>query len=373
MELQQVEYRTTGERTLLAGSVEGERVFWESPAAVAMEPRGEPFVAALLPAAMRRGAAIVVPSEFPVDPTFLANIEQLQVIFARWFPGHHPVPIRATVAPHREGARLSATGYSGGIDSSYTVDVLGPRLDAVVLIDGIEYREELAALSAAVADRLQAAMQRRNLELIVVRTNVKAFGRALGAKWGVALGGALASAIHTVRLAEYHVAASNSWENLRPYGSHPFTDPLWSSGVTRILHHGTDLRRIDKARYLGNVPDLLQELRVCFQGTSYNCGTCQKCLMTSAALRALEIRSPALPHLDDPTLLRSVYIEHEGDLVDWEEILVPGLASRDPALHGELMRAVRRYRWRQMIRNMDDLTTGGRIRALLRRRATTAA
>jgi len=373
MEITQVEYRSTDGTTLLAGSVAGERVFWECPTAMAAEPRGEPFVAALLPAAMRRGEAIVIPSEFPVDPTFLANVEQMQAIFARWFPGLHPVAIRATVAPHRAAGRLRATGYSGGLDSSYTVDVLGPHLDAVVLIDGIEYREERSDLSASVARRLHGAMLRRNLDLLVVRTNVKAFGRALGARWSVALGGALASAVHTLRLAEYHVAASNSWENLRPYGSHPVTDPLWSSAATTFRHHGADLRRIDKARHLSAVPDLLDELRVCFQGTDYNCGRCQKCLMTSAALRALGLTSPALPRLEDAELLRSIYVEHDGDLVDWEEIILPDLATRDPALHGELVRLVRRYRWRQMVRTMDELATGGRIRTLLRRRANTAA
>jgi hypothetical protein len=111
-------------------------------------------------------------------------------------------------------------------------------------------------------------------------------------------------------------------------------------------------------------------LRVCFQGTEYNCGRCQKCLMTSAALRALGLRSRALPALDDPTLLRQVYIEHEGDLVDWEEILVPGLEVRDPALHRELLRAIRRFRWRVLLRSADTLVTGGRIRSLLRRPAS---
>jgi hypothetical protein len=89
--------------------------------------------------------------------------------------------------------------------------------------------------------------------------------------------------------------------------------------------------------------------------------------MTSAALRALDIRTPAMPALVDPTLLRSVYIEHEGDLVDWEEILVPDLAARDPSLHAELTRAIRRYKWRSLLRSADTLATGGRLRNLIRR------
>jgi CelD/BcsL family acetyltransferase involved in cellulose biosynthesis len=367
MIVRDVVHQTNGATTLLAGVVDDQRVFWEIPSSTPSEPRGEPFVAALLAAAMATGRPIELPDSLPVDPTFLSNIETLQTIFARWFPGYRPVTIRATIAPHTLPGASRATGYSGGLDSSYTVDVLGRHLDAVVLIEGIEYRDERPGLSESVAARLGGAMTRRNLRMLLVRTNVKAFGRALGAHWHAALGGALASAVHVLGISEYFVAASNSWENLRPYGSHPVTDPLWSSAVTRLHHHGTDMRRIDKAEYLRRVPDLLDELRVCFQGTDYNCGRCQKCLMTSAALRALDIRTPAMPALVDPTLLRSVYIEHEGDLVDWEEILVPDLAARDPSLHAELTRAIRRYKWRSLLRSADTLATGGRLRNLIRR------
>jgi CelD/BcsL family acetyltransferase involved in cellulose biosynthesis len=370
MIVRDVVHQVRDDTTLLAGVVDDHPIFWEIPAGMPSFLRGEPFIAALLPAAMATGRPIELPDTLPLDPTFLANVEQLQTIFSRWFPGHQPVPIRATIGPHPAPGQLRATGYSGGLDSSYTVDLLGPRIDAVVLIEGIEYRTEREGLSGDVATRLAGAMAHRHLRLVRVRTNVKAFGRALGAKWSVALGGALASAVHALGIAEYHVAASNSWENLRPYGSHPVTDPLWSSAATVFRHHGTELRRIEKARHLGNVPDLLDELRVCFQGTEYNCGRCQKCLMTSAALRALGLRSRALPALDDPTLLRQVYIEHEGDLVDWEEILVPGLEVRDPALHRELLRAIRRFRWRVLLRSADTLVTGGRIRSLLRRPAS---
>lgn len=369
MELEQVQRTTVDGRTTLAGWVRGERVFWEAPEADAGPLRGEPFVAAMLPAAMAAGEPIVLPENAPVDPIFLANIGQLQEIFARWFPGHIAAPIRATVAPHAGPGTLRATGYSGGLDSSYTVDVLGPRLEAVVLIEGIEYRDEQAALHDDVATRLRAAMDRRGLRMIRVRTNVKGFGRALGAKWSVALGGALASAVHALRIAEYHVAASNSWENLRPYGSHPLTDPLWSSAATAFRHHGADLRRIEKARHLASAPDLLDELRVCFQGTAYNCGRCQKCLMTAAALRALGLASRAMPALENSSPLRDVHIEHDGDLVDWEEILVPGLKDRDPTLHHAIVRAIRKFRWRKVVREVDDLTTNGRLRRTLRRSA----
>jgi hypothetical protein len=357
----------------LEGRVRGELLFWELPRLVSFEPRGEPFVCALLPAAMRTGASITLPDELPLDPTFLTNIERLQSVFTRWFPELGTIPIRATVAPRTIRTVQRATGYSGGIDSSFTLELLEDRIDAALLIDGIEYREDAPALFERITTTLDDAIDRRGLSLIRVRTNVKSFGRHLGAKWSEALGGAIASAVHVAGFAEYHVAASNSWENLRPYGSHPLTDPLWSSATVRIEHHGAELRRIDKIRYLGSVPDLLALVRVCFQGSDYNCGRCQKCLMTMAGFRALGITSQALPKLEDPTMLRQVVVEHDGDLVDWEELMVPDLERTDPALHHELERLVRRYRWRRLARSLDDLTTGGRFRGLLTRGKRLAA
>lgn len=357
----------------LEATVRGEPLFWELPKLASFEPRGEPFVCAMLPVAMRVGAGITLPDELPLDPTFLANIERLQSVFLRWFPDLHPATIRATISPRSVRTIDRATGYSGGIDSSFTLDVIGDRLDAALLIDGIEYRQESPELFERITDTLDAAVHRRGLRLVRVRTNVKTFGRALGAKWSESLGGAIASTVHAAGFAEYHVAASNSWENLRPYGSHPLTDPLWSSATVRLEHHGAELRRIDKIRYLGTIHDLLDLVRVCFQGSDYNCGRCQKCVMTMAGFRALNITSPALPRLSDATLLRQVVVEHDGDLVDWEELMVPGLDRSDPELHRELARLVRRYRWRRLAKSFDELATGGRFRGLLTRGKRLAA
>jgi hypothetical protein len=357
----------------LEAQVEGQSLFWELPRLSSFEPRGEPFVCALLPAAMRNGTSITLPDDLPLDPTFLTNIDRLQSVFLRWFPDLRPATIRATIRPRTARTLDRVTGYSGGIDSSFTLDTLRDRLEAALLIEGIEYREESPELFDQISTTLDAAVADRGLRLVRVRTNVKAFGRALGARWSESLGGAIASSVHVAGFAEYHLAASNSWENLRPYGSHPLTDPLWSSATVRIEHHGAELRRIDKIRYLGSVPDLLKLVRVCFQGSDYNCGRCQKCLMTMAGFRALDISSPALPRLDDATMLRQVVVEHDGDLVDWEELLVPGLQQTDLALYHELGRLVRRYRWRRLAKSFDELAMGGRFRGLLTRGKKLAA
>ncbi len=368
MRVEQAEMTVREGAVRIAGTVGGQELYWSLPRTPGIELRGEPFVAALLPAAMRVGATIELPDQLPLDASFRENIDRLQTIMARWFDGLNIVAIRARTAPRQVTTAGIATGYSGGIDSSYTVDTLTGRIDTVLLVDGIEYPERSATLADQVAETLTAVMARRNIGLLRLNTNVKSVQRALGAHWPEAIGGAIASCVHVAGFQSYQIAASNSWENLRPYGSHPLTDPLWSSAAVRIGHHGAELRRIEKIRYLGGVPDLLERIRVCFQGTDYNCGTCQKCLQTAAGFRALELTSASVPPLTDPLLLRRAAVEHDGDLVDWVELLLPDLAERDPDLHRQLDRLIRRYRWRKVGRDIDYLLTGGRLRRYLRSR-----
>ncbi|MEO5800120.1 MAG: hypothetical protein ABIZ70_16100 [Gemmatimonadales bacterium] len=358
---------TAADRVTLSGDVGAGRVFWAMPVRPSIALRGEPFVAALLVSAMRSGRDLVLPANAPVDAEFLAAIAEIQVIFARWFAGLTRITVMAPSIAPRVGASGRMVGYSGGVDSSYSVMRAADGADGTVLFDGIEYGEPNPALMSAVGATLAHTMAQRQVPLTTVQTNVKAVGRATGGYWSEFIGGALASIPHALGLADYTVAGSNSWENLRPYGTHPYTDPLWGSSSLRIHHHGAEALRIEKIAALAQAPDLLAVLRVCFQGEDYNCGVCHKCLQTSAALRALRLVSPAMPPLDDPKLLRRLVVEHEGDLVDWVEILTPGLEARDPALAHELGRLIRRYRVRTVMKQLDQVLLAGGGRNTLRR------
>lgn len=366
LEVTQVALERVGELTTLSGDAAGTRIFWAMPHRESIALRGEPFVAALLASAMRTGRDLVLPANAPVEQEFLDSMAALQVIFARWFKGLTPVSIRARVEP-RHGSHGRMVGYSGGVDSSYTVMNVGKGADGTVLFDGIEYNQPNPQLMSTVGETLQRVMAARGTPLTVVQTNVKAAGRATGGYWSEFIGGALASIPHALGLAEYTVAGSNSWENLRPYGTHPVTDPMWGSASLAIHHHGAESLRIEKLAALADAPDLLSVLRVCFQGADYNCGTCHKCLQTSAALRALRMHSPAMPPLDDPRLLRRLIVEHDGDLVDWIEILSPELQNNDPPLAHELGRMITRYRRRQVAKEADDVFWQGGVRRLLQR------
>lgn len=342
-------------------------VWWRLPTGSPLEPRGEAFALAGLMPAMRLGVPLVLPTGWPIDQGFRSQLDDVQRIWRLWYPGLALVEIEAELAGRQTPTSGHAAGFSGGVDSSFTVSSLREVLDALVFVDGIDAIQRDDPLMQRVIEEHRTTAGDLGLRLLVVATNIKEFSNRTGLSWSIFHGAALASVAHLLGISEYFIAASNSWDNLRPMGSHPLTDPLLGSSTTRISHHGANTHRIDKVRALGNNRILLDRLRVCLQGTDWNCGHCAKCLQTAAELRVAGLRSASLPALVDATALRQTRVTSDGDLVDWVELLEPDLKQRDPELARELGRLVRRYRTRRLFRDVEQIILHGVGKRLLRK------
>ena len=73
-----------------------------------------------------------------------------------------------------------------------------------------------------------------------------------------------------------------------PHGSHPETDPRFSTAATRIVHYGGEVGRVEKTRRVA-ASELTRDLiRVCwYPRAAGNCGRCPKCIRTKIALELL--------------------------------------------------------------------------------------
>ena len=141
--------------------------------------------------------------------------------------------------------------------------------------------------------------------------------------WGHCLHGAALSSValllrHTI--GELIIPATHTYAQVKPWGSSPLLDHLWSDGHVKITHDGCEANRTAKVRRLAASDVAVESLRVCYHDTSrINCGHCEKCLRTMVALRLYDAldrartlpRSLSMPELHAlviPSFVRHHYI-----------------------------------------------------------------
>jgi len=253
----------------------------------------DPWLAVLLPLA----ATIREPLRLALrlDPVLRANAAELNAIWRAWYPWLGEVRVEADALDTRDAAGGPLTGafFSAGVDSFYMVmrRLRDPRAlvrpDELICVAGFDVplarREERLRRRA----RLTAVAESLGTRFVEVATNVKET-RVATADWNdlwhgcgiVATGLALER-----RYRRLMIAATFAYSQLKPLGSHPMTDPLLSTGRTRVLHEGASATRFQKVEYLAGLETPLDSLHVCWKEESdQNCGRCEKCLRTMIML-----------------------------------------------------------------------------------------
>jgi hypothetical protein len=255
---------------------------------------GDPWLSWLTPLAVTLGESLIV--EAPVDAKLLMGAREAVRIWTEWYPHLRSVNVRAPMSTgggvERRSERVGAF-FTGGVDSFFTAlrdardDV---KIDSLIFIWGFDIpRSNAAAWRTALASN-EAVARALGVPLIPVVTNLREtrFGQT---DWtllshGAALAGvaqALGKTFHTVL-----IPSSASLRDVRPWGSHPETDVLFSSARTGIVHDGAEWRRAEKTEQIARSDLALQHLRVCYDSPlGVNCSRCKRCYRTMLALEAL--------------------------------------------------------------------------------------
>jgi uncharacterized SAM-binding protein YcdF (DUF218 family) len=289
------------ERPALPGrpAVSGPRVLrWRLPA---LAPRltADPLVPTLLLLAMRRGEDLWL--EGGVSSTLLAGAEAAQDLILGW---DADVRRRRTIAPPpQRRARIFAevrdpaprapgvaAFFTAGVDSFYTVLRHLDEIDALVYLHGLDVALEKRGLRARVVRGIRRAAEALGKPLLEVETDVRRLSDAI-IGWTAYYGTVLASVAHLLSpsFGTVYVPATLTVGRLRPLGSHPDLDHLWSTEEVELVHDGMEAERLDKIRLLAESEAARRSLRVCWtnDGGAYNCGHCEKCLRTMLALAAV--------------------------------------------------------------------------------------
>ena len=254
---------------------------------------GNPWVVCLLPLAAHSGERLRVP--MPVDAPLLANAERLMRIWSTWYPGVSVVPIEVSGDSANVQPTKAAAFFSGGVDSFFTAvrcrTLAAPAerapVDDLITVWGFDVPLARADAFIRLRDRHRAVASELDKHLIDVATNLRST-RWREAQWSWLAHGAGLACIALFLERRFHtayIAGSVAYRDLHPWGSHPATDPLFSTSRTSIVYDAIAYLRTEKIESLAGCAPALRTLRVCYESESdENCGTCNKCQRTMLAL-----------------------------------------------------------------------------------------
>jgi len=338
------------------------------------------FLAAALLPCMALGLDCVV--DGVVSARLLQSVERIQNVFCGWDSSFHKIRVTATggasstMLSDNVGERGTASFFSGGIDSAYTLIQHCSEIDSLILIHGFDVDLDDLDLRKQVSDKLHEFASKTGKTLLEVETNVGAFlKKHVG--WSFGHGPALATVGHlfTPRLKRIFIPATHAEADDVPWGSHPRIDPLWSSEALEFVHDGSDVTRVHKTEAVAGWPAAMDCLRVCWKNTGgvYNCGRCEKCLRTMVTLQmlgALESQSVFEEPLDLDRVAALRLVDDNSRAFANEILADPRLAGREPELYAAVQNWIKPLsfprRCRQAIRRIRLRRTFRRWRAGLR-------
>jgi hypothetical protein len=248
------------------------------------------LTAALLPA-MKIGQPLHVSGQ--VSPKLLAATQTIREMFNKWFPEYGKIPVKAEPGSVEEVSGGDGVGvfFSGGVDSFYTLLKNQDEITKIIFVHGFDMMLEQTSLRSKVSGEIRRIARELGKPLIEVETNVHEIFDQY-ADFAGRYGGCVLPSIGLLLSPQFrkiHIPASEAYQHVNPDSSHPLFDPLWSTEMLTFEHDGCEADRIEKIARIAESDIALQTLRVCFNNRdgSYNCGQCEKCLRTMAALQAV--------------------------------------------------------------------------------------
>jgi hypothetical protein len=354
-------------------------VFWRAIGCPGLDlpPVVDSYVCGLAVVAAHFDCDLVVHG--PMSRIGLYNLDQL--LSARsalnpWrLPRHSQVQVEKVVDLHRTraGDGSAVCAVSGGLDSTFTLIRHALKLDgpashnvaAAVMVHGFDAKLDRPERFEAMRERALPIVRRAGVPLLIVATDIRKLDDACWPESAIPLTAnalAMFSRDHAVGL----VSAGAPYNILRMGLSHPpIFDSLASNGWFTVFTDGGSFGRADKLELLKAYPDLIDAIKVCWEGTdpARNCGVCKKCVLTRLNLLTAGIDetrcfyTPLEEGMIKGLRWRDVYEARDFFTLCWNEMQQRGTK-------GPLVNALRR---RLALTPPRRPNAGGLLRGLLRR------
>jgi hypothetical protein len=344
-----------------------------------LSTRAEPFLAALLPAAMADGKPLLIDGD--ISERMLAGCGQIMKILNNWYPRLRIVPIKPRKVLQD---RFRATGvgcfFTGGVDSFYTLlknldmEQGDGRITHLIYVRDFDIPLEKKDLHEEVSFHLKEVARETGLTFVPVETNLRRMTyRTMD--WFLQDGAGYAGVglCMSPLFKRVYIASTATYSTLPRWISHPLIDPLWTTESTEFRHDGCEASRLQKVLwYVGTSDMALKHLRFCNRNYNnlYNCGICEKCQYTMVNLHiagALD-RCKSVEGSFDLNRIRKIRVKHRetrDKFLDNLEALER--EGRDPELQMAIKEALKglpawKMNLRLFAREFDDRLLGSLIR-----------
>ncbi|MBV1904606.1 MAG: hypothetical protein KUG75_00900 [Pseudomonadales bacterium] len=378
MQIENIQVKSDQAYTRISANIRGEELWFRLPNKYFNGSVADALLSSAFFPAMAQPASInpnddahvlSLPEQYPVSPKLMAAFPMLQDVFRSWCPRLQPISIVAEPEKSPKFIEGTASMFSGGVDSVYTVLKHKDEITHLVYIAGYEHVLDEEALARTTQYLTQFA-ETYNKLLIVVETNQIDFFTKLKIGRDIYHGNAMAAVAHLLGFEKVYIPSSDAYSELQPWGSHALTDPVWSSDSVQIVYDGGPEGRIDKIDYLDKHSDAMQHVLVCWNEAETNCCVCNKCLRTMIAMQLLNIHSPKFPK---PLQIKNIRQARFKTAVD-SQLFTECLDGARTRGNHQLVRAMAWAESRvhivnalkKVTRSLDDLILGG----ILQRRAT---
>ncbi len=321
--------------------VDGERLWFRLAQDGSPPLRGEPVVAALLVAAMRRGTDLVLPAELPVSGAFLAGCHAAMGVMRHW--GSHfgceltPIRIVATeAAPH--AGRHVGVALADALDTRFALTTSQIRYDRGLHV-------VTSNPSAAVEATLPA--EQWLPPRVAVTTNVEAVATRLGTPTRLLHIARWVSTAYLQNLTQLDVPIHHPWLDPRPSAGLPVVLTTMGGPGLTIRAVGFGAMRWEKLRAVQGQSNGVSALPSCTVSAAARCGTCRACRRASFFATHLEL----LRRGEAPMRPGTVPTIQDHD--DWVFALEGVLLARhigDRMLEKRLASSIRRFQWSEWFR-----------------------
>ena len=350
----------------LSGSLDGEHVYLRVSEQFKLYLNVEWLIGIALLEAMYRNKPLQIDSSVSVSKVFSDRLYEIQAIYACWNPDLSIVNIEATTCEENKQFSLVGCFFSAGVDSSHALIRNMVDTSHLLMFRGFDKGNDQSSWEQRVCSQEGFAAS-LGKKLIPIETNARQWTDNNKIAWEFAHGLLLSSVGGALGMKRVYVPSSHTYDELFPWGSHPLSDPMWSTESTEIIHDGAGFRRGAKMKDILREPKVGNNLQVCWRNIHQNCGECPKCVRTMAAVYLLGGNIDTLPPLSDLKKLKTLKAIDESGATFLEDAMVLAKEAKNLEAYNILKKLYRRYQIGQLWPLMDRYLLGGTIRRVYRK------